>query len=124
MAFEAICGVVDRLRGTTPPEQLNLRAIVLLRSPGPDGVQYKETDIISDGDVPVTFAVDSYRLMSISEVSIPLKTGTWPAAHLLLLDQEGEPFAAGGVRTPDGLPVGGSLDAAKNRIQISSRRQG
>ncbi len=123
MAFEANCGPVDRLRGATLPEQVSLRALVLLRSPGPDGVHYKETDIISSEATEVAFAVDNYRLMSVEEVSIPLKTGSWPSAFLLLVDDEGEPFASGGVRTPDGQPVGGSLDASKNRILIQYNRR-
>lgn len=127
MAIEASCGPVDIHRGFPLPEQITLQALILLRAPGPDGVHYKPTDIISESDsqpVSITFKLDTYRLMSEEAVTISLKTGSWASAYLLLLDEDGHPFAQGAIRTPDGLPVCGSVDAAKNRLQIQRHRQG
>ena len=126
MAIEADCGPVDIYRGHPLPEQITLQPVVLLRAPGPDGVHYKSTDVISDVSQPIsiTFKLDAYRLMSEEAVTIPLKTGSWPSAFLLLIDEDGNPFAQGAVRTPDRLPVCGSLNAAKNRLQIQRHRRG
>jgi hypothetical protein len=127
MPFEANLGPVDIHRGNPLPEQITLQALILLRAPGPDGVHFKPTDIISETDVDpvsITFKLDAYRLMSEEAVTIPLKTGSWPSAFLLLIDEDGNPFAQGAVRTPDGLPVCGSLDAPKNRLQIQRHRRG
>ncbi|WP_426042744.1 hypothetical protein [Brevundimonas sp. TWP2-3-4b1] len=126
MAIEASCGPVDIHRGLPLPEQITLQALVLLRAPGPDGVHFKPTDIISESEsapVSITFRLDAYRLMSEEAVTIPLKPGSWPSAYFLLIDEDGNPFAQGAVRTPDGLPVCGSLDAAKNRLQIMHHRR-
>ena len=126
MAIEANCGPVDIHRGRPLPEHITLQALILLRAPGPDGVHFKPTDVISESDHPVaiTFKLEAYRLMSEVAVTIPLKTGSWPSAFLLLIDEDGNPFAQGAVRTPDGLPVCGSLYAAKNRLQIQDHRRG
>lgn len=126
MAFEANCGPVDIHRGYPLPEQITLQALVLLRAPGPDGVNFRATDVISESEsvpVSITFKLDAYRLMSEEAVTIPLKTGSWPSAFLLLIDEDGSPFAQGAVRTPGGLPVCGSLDAAKNRLEIQTHRR-
>lgn len=126
MAIEASCGPVDIYRGIPLPEQITLKALILLRAPGPDGVLFNATDIISETDsdpVLITFKLDAYRLMSEQAVTIPLKTGSWASAFLVLVDEDGNPFAQGAVRTPDGLPVCGSLDAAKNRLQIMHHRR-
>ncbi len=116
--FESVVGPVDRLRGETLPDQLHLNAIVLLKPPGPDGVNYQASDIISDGFTPISFSVDNSRHMSLSSVSITLKTGSWPRAFMLLLDEEGKPYGFGAIRSADGAPVCGSLEAGKNRIMV------
>lgn len=126
MAVEANCGPVDIHRGLALPEQITLQALILLKAPGPDGMHFAPTDIISDTDsepVSITFKLDAYRLMSEAPVTFPLKTGSWISAYLLLIDEDGNPFAQGAVLTPDGLPVCGSLEAAKNRLQIQAHRR-
>ncbi|WP_425989156.1 hypothetical protein [Brevundimonas sp. TWP2-3-2] len=117
-AFEAVVGPVDRLRGKTLPDQLHLNAIVLLKPPGADGIDYQEADVISDGVTPVSFTVDNSRLMSLSPVSITMKTGSWARAFMVLLDEAGEPYAFGALRSADGAPVCGILEAGKNKITV------
>ena len=117
-AVEAVAGPVDRHRGETLPDQLHLNAIVLSKPPGADGIDYKEADVISDGVTPVTFMVDNGRHLSLSAVSIALKTGRWARGFLVLLDEDGEPYAFGALRSADGAPVCGILDASKNKITV------
>ncbi len=117
--IHSVCGPVDVYRSDPLPDEITLNALVLVRNPGPDGLHFKASDVISDGaPISVTFKRDSHRLASVDAVSIPLKTGSWRTAVLLLVDDNGDPFAQGAVRTPDGLPVSGSLDAPKNRLKI------
>ena len=55
-------------------------------------MHYKATDVISDSEsipVSITFKLDAYRLMSEEAVTIRLKTGSWPSAFLLLIDEDG-----------------------------------
>lgn len=121
--FEAVVGPVDRLRGLALPDQLTLHALVLMKTPGPDGTDFRDTDIISDGATPIDFVLDCYRLLSLSATSLPLKTGSWPNAYLVLMDSDGEPFAFGAIRSADGAPAGGSLEAGKNKISIRNHQR-
>lgn len=89
---------------------------------GPDGATFRPTDIIADELRPVAFKADNSRLMNVDKTAIALKPGSWPNAFLLLLDEDGEAFIRR-VRTPDGLPVSGSLDAAKCKIPVQYNRR-
>ena len=121
--FEAVVGPVDRLRGMPLPDHLNLNAIILERPPGPDGAHFDQADVISKGIVRIEFKIENHRLLSVAEVTIPLRSGNWPSAFMVLFDQD-DPFAVGAVLTSGGAVISGCLEASKNRISIAHIRRG
>lgn len=121
--FEAVLGVVDRLRGLPMPEHLTLRTQVTARPPNADGSGYGEADIISADSIPVTFRADRGCLLSTAPVSLYFKTGVWPKAYLTLLAGD-EPIAFGAIITADKVPVSGILEAAVTKLTIIQERRG
>ncbi|RYY22562.1 MAG: hypothetical protein EOP62_22910 [Sphingomonadales bacterium] len=120
--FEAVVGLVDRLRGLPLPEQPRLRTLITAKPPGPDGIGYSEPDIVSEGSRWVDFRMERGSLTSIEPISLSLKEGVWGEAYLILLDGD-EPVAFGAVLTPDGVPVTGYLEAATAKIAITLHRR-
>lgn len=121
--FEAVVGPVDRLRGLPLPDHLTLNAIILQRPPGPDGAHFDQADIISRGAATVEFKIENHRLLSVADVTIPLTSGSWCSAFMVLFDGD-DPLAVGAVLTSGGAPISGCLEASKNRISIARHRRG
>lgn len=122
-AFEAVVRPVDVRMDSMAPQTINLTALVLDRPPGPDGILYDQSNVISRWPVSLRFIADDYRLLSAEQATIILREGVWPKAYLLLIDDAGRPYAQGGVRTEDGLPAEGKLESARNRVTVSHDRR-
>ena len=122
-AFEAVVRPVDVLQDAVAPQTIHLTAIVLDRPPGPDGILYDQSNIISRRPVSLRFTADDHRVMSDESAYILLKDGAWPKSFLLLLDEAGAPYAQGGIRTADGKATAETLEVARNRIVIRYDRR-
>lgn len=88
-------GVVDRDRGRPLPETLACKAIILQRSPGPNGLDYVDSDVASIEPVAVKMSAKAGALRPDMDFVVCLKRGTWDRLHLCLIDDSGAVFAMG-----------------------------
>ena len=88
-------GVVDRDRGSALPQALACKAIILKKSPGPDGLDFDTPDIVSVEAVAITMSNRAGALRPDDDFAVKLKHGIWDRLHLCLVDDNGAVFAMG-----------------------------
>lgn len=95
-----------------------LKAVLIGKSPGPDGTDWSEADIISKETSSVTFDKSSGRCRNSTPLAFELVTGVYPQAVLCFLDEEDIVVAFGGVRPCGSSEMTGSLVANIDDIEI------
>lgn len=112
--------VTDMFAGFPLPKDIILNAIVISKRPTADGRGFELADIVSEMPTPVRFVQARRVLRNVDRVHLVLRKEVWSPLYLMLLHEDGAPFAKGSMSLGP-LATGQVLEASPDLIAISSR---